>query len=151
EGLSFHGKKGSLVQFGSVHKKILKHFAIGQEVLFADVDWTTVLETLETTGIKKVSEVPKYPSVKRDFALLLDESVPFKKIKTLALDTERKLLKNVQLFDVYTGKNLPKGKKSYAVGYTLQDPNKTLTDKQVDKVMQKLQKTYERELGATLR
>ncbi|MBT8221627.1 MAG: phenylalanine--tRNA ligase subunit beta, partial [Eudoraea sp.] len=96
-------------------------------------------------------EVPKYPDVKRDFALLLDDEVPFERIRKIAFNTEKKLLKKVNLFDVYTGKNLPKGKKSYAVSFTLQDEQKTLTDKQIDKIMNKLRAQYEKELGAELR
>ena len=96
-------------------------------------------------------DIPKYPEVRRDFALLLDESVKFEDIDKIALKTERKLLVDVDLFDVYQGKNLPQGKKSYAVSFIFQDENKTLTDKQVDKIMKKFQSNFERELGAELR
>ena len=95
--------------------------------------------------------MPKFPSVRRDLALLLDNTVEFKELYNLAFQSERKLLKEVDLFDVYEGENLPEGKKSYAVSFMLQDENKTLTDKQIDKTMQKLQQTFERNLNAILR
>jgi len=99
----------------------------------------------------KFQEISKFPEVRRDFALLLDESIKFEDIHTLAKQTEKQLLKDINLFDVYQGKNLPKGKKSYAVSFTLQDEKKTLTDKQIDKIMNKLQHNFEQKLGAELR
>ena len=96
-------------------------------------------------------EIPKFPEVTRDFALLLDESISFQKVYDIAWNTEKKLLKKVNLFDVYTGKNLPEGKKSYAVSFTLMDEKKTLADKQIDKIMGKLLAQYQKELGAELR
>ncbi|MPT35276.1 MAG: phenylalanine--tRNA ligase subunit beta, partial [Flavobacterium sp.] len=105
---------------------------------------------LLSTKIKFV-EIPKYPEVRRDLALLLDQSVAFDQILTIAKQTEKSLLKDVNLFDVYEGNNLPEGKKSYAVSFTIQDNSKTLTDVQIDKIMQKLQANFEKELGATLR
>jgi phenylalanyl-tRNA synthetase beta chain len=95
--------------------------------------------------------IPKYPEVRRDFALLIDRSVTFEDIFTTAKQTEKQLLKTINLFDVYEGKNLPEGKKSYAVSFTLQDKNRTLTDKQIDKIMSKLQSNFESKLGAELR
>jgi phenylalanyl-tRNA synthetase beta chain len=99
----------------------------------------------------KYREIAKYPEVRRDLALLLDESVSFESVYTIARQSEKILLKNIILFDVYTGSNLPDGKKSYAVSFTMQDQSKTLTDEQIDKVMSKLQKNFTVELGATLR
>ena len=96
-------------------------------------------------------DIPKFPEVTRDFALLLDEGTSFQQVYNIAWQTEKKLLKDVNLFDVYVGKGLGKGKKSYAVSFTLQDTNKTLTDKQIDKIMKKLQTNYENKLGASLR
>ncbi|MEM9649343.1 MAG: phenylalanine--tRNA ligase subunit beta, partial [Bacteroidota bacterium] len=96
-------------------------------------------------------DIPKYPEVTRDFALLLDEGISFQQVYDIAWKTEKKLLKKVSLFDVYLGKNLPNGKKSYAVSFTLLDENKTLTDKQIDKIMSKLLVGYQKELGAELR
>lgn len=150
EGVSISKGKTLLAEFGLVSKTILKHFSIDQEVLFADFKWDEVIMAAKT-GTIKFKDIPKYPQVRRDFALLVDENVSFEQIDTIAMNTERKLLKDVDLFDVYQGKNLPKGKKSYAVSFTIQDENKTLTDKQIDKIMNKLQSNFERELGAELR
>ena len=150
EGMSLSLGKKKLVDFGLVKKSILKHFGITQNVLFADFNWDNVLEMAQHNKIK-FSEIPKYPEVRRDFALLLDHNVSFEEIHTIAKQTEKQLLKNVNLFDVYEGKNLPEGKKSYAVSFTLQDEHKTLNDKQIDKIMSKLQANFEGKLGAELR
>jgi phenylalanyl-tRNA synthetase beta chain len=150
EGMSLSLGKKKLVDFGLVKKSILKHFGISQIVLFADFNWDNVLEMAKHNKIK-FTAIPKYPEVRRDFALLLDNAVSFDEIYTIAKQTEKQLLKNVNLFDVYEGKKLPAGKKSYAVSFTLQDENKTLTDKQIDKIMSKLQSNFETKLGAELR
>jgi len=150
EGLSLGLGKTKLVDFGIVKKSILKKFGISQEVLFADFNWDNILEVAKRNKIT-FTDIPKYPEVRRDFALLLDQSVSFEEIHKIANQSEKQLLKNVNLFDVYEGKNLPKGKKSYAVSFTLQDEHKTLTDKQIDKIMSKLQSNFENQLGAELR
>lgn len=150
EGIALIVKKKEVVVLGVVKKSIRTHFDIKQEVLFADFNWDAILELVPKTGIVFQS-IPKYPEVKRDFALLLDDAVPFKAVHEMAFQTEQKLLKDVNLFDVYTGSKLPKGKKSYAVSFTLQSEKHTLTDKQIDKIMDKLQRRYETELGAELR
>ena len=150
EGISLSLDNKSIVSLGVVKKSILKEFDIKEEVLYADFDWDCILEAIVNNKII-YKEIPKYPEVKRDYALLVDEQVSFKQIYDIALQTERKYLTNVNLFDVYNGKNLPEGKKSYAVSYTLQDENGTLTDKQIDKIMNKLLHRYESELGAELR
>jgi phenylalanyl-tRNA synthetase beta chain len=138
------------VEFGMVNKKVLKHFGISQEVMFADFNWDNVLTMAKNNSIK-FKDIPKYPEVRRDFALLIDDDITFEQIDTIAIQTEKQLLKDVDLFDVYQGKNLPEGKKSYAVSFILQDENSTLTDKQIDKIMGKLQANFEKELGAELR
>ena len=150
EGVSFGLGKMQLVEFGVVNPSLLKEFGIKQEVLFADFNWDTILKL---TGNKKinVSELQKFPSVKRDLALLLDSKTAFDEVYNLAFQTERKLLKEVDLFDVYEGEKLPDGKKSYAVSFILQDETKTLADKQIDKIMQKLQLAFEKNLDAVLR
>ena len=150
EGLILLFKKQPLVNFGVVNQKITKHFGIETEVLFADFKWDTLLSLIDTTNFT-VKPLSKFPKVKRDFALLLDESVGFGDLKNTAFQTEKNLLKEVHLFDVYTGKNLPDGKKSYAISFTLQDEKKTLTDKQIDKIMNKLQESFHKNFGATLR
>jgi phenylalanyl-tRNA synthetase beta chain len=150
EGLSLGLGKTMLVDFGLVKKSILKKFGISQDVLFADFNWDNILEAAKRNKIT-FTDIPKYPEVRRDFALLLDQSVSFEAIHKIANQTEKQLLKNVNLFDVYEGENLPKGKKSYAVSFTLQDQHKTLTDKEIDKIMSKLQVNFEKQLGAELR
>ena len=150
EGLTLSLGKKKLVEFGVVNKKIIKEFGIKQEVLFADFDWSTLL-SISGKKTMKVSNITKFPSVKRDLALMLDEKVTFKEIYDLAFQSERNLLKDVDLFDVYQGDKLPEGKKSYAVSFVLQDKNKTLEDRQIDKIMQKLQQSFEKNLKAVLR
>ena len=150
EGIVLSLGKNKLVEFGVIKKKNLKEFGIKQEVLFADFDWTSILSISGKKKIK-VSMLPKFPSVKRDLALLLDQKITFKEIYDLAFQSERNLLKDVGLFDVYQGDKLPEGKKSYAVSFVLQDNNKTLEDRQIDKIMQKLQQSFEKNLGAVLR
>ena len=149
EGIAMVIGEETLVEFGTVKKSILKHFDIKQEVMFADFNWNLVLKLI-SNKIKFI-DIPKYPEVRRDLALLIDENVAFDAVYKIARQTEKSLLKNILLFDVYTGSNLPEGKKSYAVSFTLQDHSKTLTDEQIDKVMLKLQKNLASELGATLR
>jgi len=150
EGVLFNLGKTKLVEFGVVKRGVLKEFSIKQEVLFADFNWDSILKLVGNEKIK-VSDLPKFPAVKRDLALLLDEKVTFNEIYNLSFQSEKQLLKKVDLFDVYQGDKLPEGKKSYAVSFLLQDESKTLTDKQIDKVMQKLQQTFEKNLNAVLR
>jgi phenylalanyl-tRNA synthetase beta chain len=149
EGIAIASGNDVLVEFGTVKKSILKHFDIKQEVFYADFNWNLILKLI---GSKiKFTDIPKYPEVRRDLALLVDENVTFDSIYTIARQTEKSLLKEVNLFDVYQGKNLPEGKKSYAVSFILQDNSKTLTDEQIDKIVSKLQKNLENEVGASLR
>lgn len=150
EGISYLKSKKTLVEFGVVNKSITKHFDIEAEVLYADFDWDAIISEIPTTNFQ-VRPIPKFPKVKRDFALLIDESVRFQDLKLAALQTEKELLKEVSLFDVYTGKNLPTGKKSYALSFTLQDDHNTLTDKKIDKIMNRLQLRFENDFGAMLR
>ena len=149
EGIALTIGNDTLVEFGTIKKSILKHFDIKQEVLFADFNWALLLKLINSKV--KFTEIPRYPEVRRDLALLLDDNVTFEEVYKLALQTEKALLKKVNLFDVYTGSNLPEGKKSYAVSFTIQDNAKTLTDEQIDKVMQKMQKNFTNDLGAIIR
>lgn len=149
EGMALALGNEIIVEFGTVRKNLLKAFDIRQEVLYADFNWNAVLKNLG--GKIRFTDIPKYPEVRRDFALLLDDNVSFGSIYALARQTEKSLLKEVRLFDVYEGQNLPAGKKSYAVSFILQDTTKTLTDTQIDKIMSKLQQQFESELGASLR
>lgn len=150
EGLIFTVNRQTIVEFGVLKKSIQKHFGIPSEVLYADFNWDLLLKLAQDNSIL-FNNIPKYPEVRRDFALLLNNDVNFESIYNLAFKTEKELLKEVNLFDVYQGKNLPEGKKSYAVSFTIQDEHKTLTDKQIDKLMNRLQTKFEEELGAALR
>ncbi len=150
EGLTYKQGKITLVDFGLVNKPILKAFDIAQEVLYANVNWDAILNTIKHNKVA-FKPIPKYPEVRRDFALLIDDDVSFESVYKIAKQTEKHVLKAINLFDVYQGKNLPKGKKSYAVSFTLQDENKTLNDKQIDKIMTKLQSNFKNQLGAELR
>ena len=149
EGIALGLGSGTLVEFGVVKKSVLKHFGIKQEVFYADFNWSIVLKAMSSKI--KFTEIPKYPEVRRDLALLVDQSVTYDSIYTIARQTEKSLLKNINLFDVYEGQNLPEGKKSYALSFIIQDNSKTLEDAQIDKIMSKLQKNFETELGASLR
>ncbi|WP_445722034.1 phenylalanine--tRNA ligase subunit beta [Flavobacterium sp.] len=149
EGISLAVGKETIVEFGTVKKSILKHFDIKQDVLYADIDWGKIQKYISNK--MKFTDIPKYPEVRRDLALLLDQSTSFEEVFKIAKQTEKKLLKNINLFDVYEGKNLPEGKKSYAVSFTIQDENKTLNDKEIEKIMSKLLTNFEKQLGATLR
>ncbi len=151
EALTVYTRSGKqLAVYGIVSPKIRKMMDIDAEVYFADLNWNAILAEL---GDQKVryTELAKFPEVKRDLALLLDKNVTFAEIEKIAFETERKLLKSVNLFDVYEGKNLEEGKKSYAVSFVLQDETKTLTDGQIEPIMRKLQGNFETKLGAKLR
>ena len=139
-----------LASFGVVTKKIQKAFDIDNEVYYADLNWKELMKAIKSCKVN-FTELTKFPAVKRDLALLLDKKVQFAEIEKIAYDTEKKLLKSVELFDVYEGKNLEAGKKSYAVSFTLQDENATLNDKQIDKIMQKLIANLQNKLDAKLR
>ncbi len=149
EGIAIANANDILVELGTVKKSVLKYFDIKQDVFYADFNWDLILKLLSNKI--KFTSIPKYPEVRRDLSLLIDKSVAFESIYTVARSSEKSLLKNINLFDVYEGKNLPDGKKSYAVSFTIQDTSKTLTDVQIDKIMNKLQSNLESELGATLR
>jgi len=150
EGISLKLGKVKIVEFGVVKASILKSFGIKQEVLYADFDWNNVIANAGKKTIK-ITELPKYPEVKRDLALLLDENVEFIDLYNFAFQSERKFLKNVDLFDVYVGDKLPEGKKSYALSFILQDENKTLNDIQIEKIMSKLQNGFAKQFAAELR
>lgn len=149
EGIALYIGSECLVEFGTVKKSILKHFDIKQEVLFADFNWEAVHKLVSNKV--KFAEIAKYPEMRRDLALLLDKDVTFENVYRVAKLTEKSLLKNINLFDVYEGDKLPEGKKSYAVSFVMQDNSKTLTDVQIDKVMSKIITQLEKELGAIQR
>ena len=149
--LAVYTKGGKqLAVFGVVTNKLLKKFDIDNEVYFAELNWDAIMKAIRNVKVS-YKEISKYPAVRRDLALLLDKGVQFAEIVKIARDTEKKLLKEVELFDVYEGKNLEAGKKSYAVSFILQDENQTLNDKQIDKIMSKLIKNLQDKLDAKLR
>ena len=139
-----------LCEMGTVCHKILKKMDIAQDVFYADLNWDNLMRAIKKNETL-YHDISKFPSVSRDLALLIDKSVQFEQIEQIARQTEKKLLKSVELFDVYEGKNLPDGKKSYAVNFILQDESKTLTDKQIDAIMTKLINNLKQKLGAELR
>ena len=149
--LTVHTRGGKrLATFGVVTKKLLKAFDIDNEVYYADLNWKELMRAIRSVKVS-FKEISKFPAVKRDLALLLDKNIQFAEIEKIAYETEKKLLKEVELFDVYEGKNLEAGKKSYAVSFLLQDETQTLNDKMIDKIMSKLVKDLEDKLGAKLR
>ena len=143
------GKK-ILAQVGSVHKDLMKMTGVKNEVFVADINWDIAIHLVPRYDVQYVS-VPKFPSVRRDLALVVDKSLRFEELKKLAFQTERKLLRSAGIFDIYEGDKIPEGKKSYALSFILQDENKTLTDKMIDKSMRRLQQAFEKELRAILR
>ncbi len=143
-------QKNTFGVFGLLASSLRKDYGVDQEVYAAELNWTLLSKKAFSKSLT-YRVVPKFPSMKRDFALLLNEETSFEQVKNVAFNTERKILKTVELFDVYEGKNLPKGKKSYGVSFVFQDDNKTLTDKQVDKIMEKLQQNFTNEFKAELR
>ena len=150
-GLSITTSSGrQLGTMGIVSPKICKELDIETDVYYAELSWTLLMKEIKKSKVT-FSEISKFPAVKRDLALLLEKNVQFAEIEKIATESERKLLKDVALFDVYEGKNLPAGKKSYAVSFYLQDEGKTLNDKQIDAIMKKIQTNLEQKLGAQLR
>lgn len=149
EGMGFAIGNEVIAEFGTIKKSVLKHFDIKQDVFFGDVNWDAIQKYV-SNKIKLV-DIPKFPEVRRDLALLVNQSVTFEELYVVAKQTEKSLLKNINLFDVYEGKNLPEGKKSYALSFILQDTSNTLTDVQIDKIMNKLQSNFETKFEAVLR
>ena len=142
--------KKVVAQLGILRKKVTKRFDIDNEVFYADINWTELMKAVKNAKIG-YAEISKYPAVKRDLALLIDKNVTFAQIEQVARETEKKLLKAVSLFDVYEGKNLEEGKKSYAVSFVLQDDNQTLNDKVIEKTMARLMENFQKRLGAIQR
>ncbi|MCQ2229533.1 MAG: phenylalanine--tRNA ligase subunit beta [Bacteroidales bacterium] len=152
EGLTLQmDKSKTLANYGLVDSKLLKQFDIDVPVYYAEINLPLLFDKSAKQNKVLFTELPKFPEVKRDLALLIDKSVTFGQIKAIAQKTEKKLLKRISLFDVYEGKNMPEGKKSYAVSFYLQDETKTLQDKQIEKIMEQLIGNFKKELGAELR
>ena len=152
EGLAlvFRDSHKQLCSLGRLSKETLKQMDCKQEVFYADINWTLLLKSYPTKETL-YAEVPKFPEVRRDLALVMEKKVTFAEIEQVAFNTEKKLLKRISLFDVYEGKGITEGMKSYAVSFILQDKDKTLTDKQIEAVMAKMQKNLETQLGAKIR
>ena len=151
KALALKARSGKvLCEMGTVSHKLLKKMDIDQDVFYADINWNNLMRAIKKNETL-YHDISKFPSVSRDLALLIDKSVEFEQIEQIARQTEKKLLKSVELFDVYEGKNLPEGKKSYAVNFILQDETKTLNDKQIEAIMTKLINNLKQKLGAELR
>ena len=150
-GLTIENRGGKkLVEMGVLTKKLQKQFGIDNTVYYAEMNWTQLMKATKKNEVK-FTEVPRFPAVSRDLALLVDNSVEFAQVEQIARQTEKKLLKKVELFDVYEGEKLPAGKKSYAVNFILQDEEKTMGDKQIDAIMSKLIQNLKKQLNAELR
>ena len=150
-GLTIENRGGKkLIELGVLTKKLQKQFDIATSVYYAELNWTALMKVIRKQKVE-FTEIPKFPSVSRDLALLIDKSVEFQQIEDIARQTEKKFLKKVELFDVYEGDKLPAGKKSYAVNFILQDAEKTMGDKQIDTIMQKLIANLKKQLNAELR
>ena len=150
-GLTIENRGGKkLVEMGIITKKLQKQFGLDNPVYYAEMNWTALMKVTKKNEVL-YTEISKFPAVSRDLALLVDNSVEFAQIEQIARQTEKKLLKKVELFDVYEGDKLPAGKKSYAVNFILQDEEKTMGDKQIDAIMQKLIANIKKQLNAELR
>ena len=150
DGICLSIRNEELVRMGWLNQKTLGHFGIKQSVFTAEINWDLWMKSQQMNRMR-FTELPKTFEVRRDFSLLLDHYVPFSEIERIAKSCEKKLLKNVGLFDVYEGKNLPEGKKSYAVSFTFQDQEHTLKDERIDPVMERIRGKLESDLGASLR
>lgn len=150
EGLRYMLNNKPLVELGEINPKILKSFGIKQAVFYADFNWQSIFKTVKQHDVL-YQEVPKFPVVRRDLALVIDKNIKFDAIEQLAYKTEKRILKAVNLFDIFESEALGEGKRSYAVSLFLQNPEKTLNDKQIDKMMNRFIEVFEQELGAIIR
>jgi phenylalanyl-tRNA synthetase beta chain len=148
-GVKIKSGTRELGSFGRVKANVVKSMGVKQEVFFADLDLEMIFQRANPKF--QVTEVPKFPEVRRDLSLVLDNQVKFAEIEALARATEQKLIKEIIAFDVYEGDKIQSGKKAYALGFTLQDENKTLTDEEIEKTMNKLMSAFEGKMGAVIR
>lgn len=149
-GLSIHTNERAIVEYGVVKKSVLKNFDITTDVFIADFNWDALMKLVRTKD-QQISEVPKFPQVRRDLSMLIDRNMSYAEIESIAYKTEKNLLKEINLFDVYDGDKIEAGKKSYAVTFILQDEKQTLTDNQIDKIMNRLMEAFEKQAGAVIR
>jgi phenylalanyl-tRNA synthetase beta chain len=150
EGVSLIVKGKEVAKTGLISKKILKSFDIKQEVSYADLDWDLILSLLKGQKVD-YRELPKFPEVRRDLALVLDKAITYDELRQAAFQAERHLLRSVNLFDIYEGEKIGEGKKSYAISFILRDDEKTLTDQVIDKIMEKILRTFQDKFHATIR
>jgi phenylalanyl-tRNA synthetase beta chain len=152
EGVTYKlpGKGEQLAVMGTVNPALARKFGIKQPVFAAEIEWNTLFELVKRDKVK-FKELPRFPEVRRDLALLLDESVSYADLQKSAQRAAKKLLRQVNLFDVYRGDKIPAGKKQYALSFVLQDPERTLTDADVENTMKKVLATFQNEYGAVLR
>jgi phenylalanyl-tRNA synthetase beta chain len=150
ESLSYSFNNQIIAEAGKISKRYTGKFGIEQDVYYGHIEWDLLLKLVRNQSIR-YTELPRYPYVRRDLALLLDRGVKFSQIRAIAFRTERNILKEVGLFDVYESDSIGKNKKSYAVSFILQDELRTLTDKTIEKVMNSLIRIFEKELGAQIR
>jgi phenylalanyl-tRNA synthetase beta chain len=136
-------------KLGKVKSALVKDFGIKQEIFYADLNTALLFRSANPKFV--VQEVAKFPEVRRDLSLVLDKQVTFEEIRALVLATEKRLITDIIAFDVYEGDKIPQGKKAYALGFTLQDENKTLTDEEIEKVMVRLMSAFETKMGALIR
>jgi phenylalanyl-tRNA synthetase beta chain len=149
-GIRLSSDKKILVSYGSLNRGILKQFDISEPVFYADFHWDTLSEIASDHSVS-FAELPRFPQVKRDISMIVDKQTSYDSIRTLAYQTEKNLLRSVNLFDLYQGENIPAGKKSCALSFILRDDTKTLTDAEIDSVVGKLINAYEKKLGAVVR
>ncbi|MCF8226798.1 MAG: phenylalanine--tRNA ligase subunit beta [Bacteroidales bacterium] len=150
QALEYSVNKSHLVTLGRVSKKMVQLFDIKQDVYAAEINWDTALKLHKKNRVT-FTPLPKFPEVKRDLSLMLDTGIRYEQLRNLAFLTEKKILRKMDLFDIYDGEKIEKGKKSYAISFVLMDEEKTLTDKQIDKAMMRISKAFEKELGAVVR
>ncbi len=150
DGMAYWNQGRKLVELGIVSPALLKKFELDTDVYYADFTWGNVMESIKDVKIT-LDPIPKFPEVRRDLSMIIDRGIQFDRIREIAMRSEKKLLKSVSLFDVYESEKLEKGKKSYAIGFVLQNPEKTLTDQEIDRIMDKIQSNLEKEIHAKIR
>ena len=150
DGLKYSLNNTEFVQFGIVNRKLAQQFDLKNPVYFAEFNWDYVMKLIRNNKVT-FEELPRFPEVRRDLSLVINKDVRFDKIRSVAQKTEKRLLKEINLFDVYEGDKIDSSKKAYAMSFILRDAEKTLTDQEVDGIMQKLLKVFETEVGAQIR
>jgi phenylalanyl-tRNA synthetase beta chain len=148
--LAYQSNNLAIAEIALVNQSVLRNFDLRNEVYYAEVYWENLMKARGDHRVRH-KELPRFPEVRRDLSLLLDKSVTFEQIREIAALTEKKLLTRINLFDIYEGERIEKNKKSYAVSFILQDPEATLTDERIERIMKKLMEAYQKELSAEIR